>query len=155
MLLGLSATGFGSEVIASLRVGQPINVGPYQVVVDSVGIRAGPNYQETVAPMTIRSGGVIVAKIEPARRRFATRQMETTEAGIVTLNFGQIYISITDPADDGTIPARLYWKPLVTFIWLGAVLMAFAGVLSLADRRLRIGAPARARSGAGAVAAAE
>jgi cytochrome c-type biogenesis protein CcmF len=155
VLLGLSATGFGSEVIASLHVGQPINVGPYQVVVDSVAIRNGPNYQETVAPMTIRSGGVVVAKIEPARRRFATRQMETTEAGIVTLNFGQIYISITNPSEDGSIPARLYWKPLVTFIWLGAILMAFAGALSLADRRLRIGAPIRARSSAGAPAAAE
>jgi len=81
--------------------------------------------------------------------------METTEAGIATLDFGQIYISITDPAADGTIPARLYWKPLVTFIWLGAVLMAFAGMLSLADRRLRIGAPVRARASGPAVAAAE
>ena len=44
-------------------------------------------------------------------------------------------------------PARLYWKPLVTLIWLGALLMAFGGALSLADRRLRIGAPVRAARG--------
>ena len=84
-------------------------------------MRAGPNYQETVAPVTIRSGGVAIAKVEPARRRFSTRQMDTTEAGIATINLGQVYVSIGDPAEDGTIPARIYWKPLVTLIWLGAM----------------------------------
>ena len=68
-------------------------------------------------------------------------------------SFGQLYISIADPAADGSLPARLYWKPLVTLIWLGALLMAFGGAVSLADRRLRFGAPrarARPRGGDGA-----
>jgi cytochrome c-type biogenesis protein CcmF len=104
--------------------------------------------------MTIRSGGGVVTAIEPARRQFPTRQMATTQAGIATLHFGQIYVSIGDPDADGTIPARLYWKPLVTLIWLGACVMALGGALSLADRRLRFGAPARAKSGAAAAAVA-
>jgi len=149
-LLGLAATGFGAEAIASMRVGEPVTVGPYQVVINTVGERNGPNYREIVAPMTIRSGGAFVAAIEPARRQFATRQMATTEAGIATINFGQVYVSIGDPAADGTVPTRLYWKPLVTFIWLGACAMALGGALSLADRRLRFGAPARAKSAAAA-----
>jgi cytochrome c-type biogenesis protein CcmF len=152
-LLGLAATGFGAETIAAMRVGVPQTVGPYQIVIDTVGQRDGPNYHETVAPMTIRSGGAFAAMIEPARRQFATRQTATTQAGIATLDFGQIYVSIGDPAPDGTVPARLYWKPLVTFIWLGACVMALGGALSLADRRLRFGAPARAKSAAAAVAA--
>ena len=86
-LLGLAATGFGAETIASMRVGAPQTVGPYEIVVDTVGERTGPNYREIVAPMTIRSGGAVVATIEPARRQFATRQMATTEAGIATLAF--------------------------------------------------------------------
>jgi cytochrome c-type biogenesis protein CcmF len=153
LLLGLASTGFGAETIATMRVGAPQNVGPYEVVVDTVGTRDGPNYRETVAPMSIRSGGVVVALVEPARRQFATRQMATTQAGIATLNFGQVYISIGDPAADGSVPARLYWKPLVTLIWLGACVMAFGGAVSLADRRLRFGAPVRAKSAAAAVAA--
>jgi cytochrome c-type biogenesis protein CcmF len=152
LLLGLASTGFGAETIASMRVGAPVSVGPYEVVMDSVGIRGGPNYQETVARMTVRSGGAVVTTIEPARRQFAARQMATTQAGIATLNLGQLYVSISDPAADGSIPARLYWKPLVTLIWLGACCMALGGAVSLADRRLRFGAPARARAGA-AVAA--
>jgi cytochrome c-type biogenesis protein CcmF len=51
------------------------------------------------------------------------------------------------------VPARLYWKPLVTLIWLGGGAMALGGALSLADRRLRFGVAARARAGAVAAAA--
>jgi cytochrome c-type biogenesis protein CcmF len=147
-LLGLAATAFGAETIASMRVGEPQNVGPYQVVFSSIGARAGPNYSETVARADVRSGGAIVATVEPAKRFFSARQMSTTQAGIATLWFGQLYISIGDQTGDGAVAARLYWKPLVTFIWLGACLMAFGGALSLADRRLRIGAPAPARGAA-------
>lgn len=152
-LLGLAATGFGAETIVNMKVGAPAMVGPYEVTLDAVGQRGGPNYQEVVAKLTARSGGVVVATVEPARRMFGARKMATTQAGIVTINLGQLYISVADPNPDGSVPARLYWKPLVTMTWLGACLMAFGGVVSLADRRLRFGAPARAKAGAAAMAA--
>ena len=153
-LLGLAATAFGAETIATMHVGEPQSVGPYQVIFAIVAARPGPNYSETVAAADIRWGGAVVATVEPAKRFFAARQMSTTEAGIATLGFGQLYISIGDQTGDGVIAARLYWKPLVTLIWLGACLMALGGALSLADRRLRIGAPAPARTAAPPVAAA-
>jgi cytochrome c-type biogenesis protein CcmF len=62
---------------------------------------------------------------------------------LAPLQFGQVYVSIADPTGDGAVPARLYWKPLVTLIWLGGAAMALGGVLSLADRRLRFGVAAR------------
>ena len=147
-LLGLSGAGFGSEAIVTLHEGASQQVGPYEVTLDRVGERLGPNYQETATAMTVRYRGSIVATIEPARRQFASRQMTTTQAGLATLNFGQVYVSIADPAADGGVPARLYWKPLVTLIWLGGAAMALGGALSLADRRLRFGAAARARAAA-------
>ena len=147
-LLGLAGVGFGAEAIATLHKGVPQAVGPYEITLDSVGQRVGPNYKEAVAPMTVRSGGTVVARIEPARRQFAARGMTTTEAGLATLNFGQVYVSIADPTPDGAVPARLYWKPLVTLIWLGGAAMALGGALSLADRRLRFGVAVRARAGA-------
>jgi cytochrome c-type biogenesis protein CcmF len=153
VLLGLSATGFGAETIVSMRPGEPAEVGPYRVTYERLLSRAGPNYQETVARMNISLDGAPVTTLEPTRRNFGARKMETTEAGIATLWLGQLYISIADPAADGSLPVRAYWKPLVTLIWLGAVMMAFGGALSLADRRLRIGAPVRARSGAKTAAA--
>ena len=149
-LLGLASVGFGAETIAMMKPGAVQAVGPYQVSLDSIGDRPGPNYRETIATMTIRRDGVVVATIAPARRAFAARQMATTQAGIVTLNLGQVYAAIGDPNSDGAVAARLYWKPLVTLIWLGAIAMALGGALSLADRRLRVGAPAPARSAAAA-----
>ncbi len=148
VLLGLAATGFGAEAILSMRPGAPVKVGPYQVVLDSVSLRGGPNYREQVARMTISDSHGVVANLEPARRQFAARQMATTQAGIATIGLGQLYISISDPDASGGVPARLYWKPLVTLIWLGACCMALGGALSLADRRLRFGAPERAQAGA-------
>ena len=80
-LLGLAATGFGSEVVVSMKAGAPVEVGPYSLVIDVVGQRSGPNYREVVAHMTIRRDGAAVATTEPARREFSTRQMATTRSG--------------------------------------------------------------------------
>jgi cytochrome c-type biogenesis protein CcmF len=146
-LLGLSGLGIGAETITTLHKGVPERVGPYSITLDSVGERVGPNYKEAVASVTVRSGDAVVAEIAPARRQFASREMSTTQAGLATLNFGQVYVSIADPTSDGAVPARLYWKPLVTLIWLGGGAMALGGALSLADRRLRFGVAVRAKAG--------
>ena len=151
-LLGLSGLGFGAETIATLHKGVPAQVGPYSVTLNAIGERLGPNYKEAVASVTVRSGDAVVAEIAPARRQFASREMTTTQAGLATLQFGQVYVSIGDPGSDGAVPARLYWKPLVTLIWFGAAAMALGGGLSLADRRLRFGAGVRAKAGARALA---
>jgi len=148
-LLGLAATALGVETVASMRVGVPVQVGAYQVTLDSVTPRRGPNYQETVSHMTVlTSDGAVVATVEPSRRRFGVRGMSTTQAGIVTLGLGQFYASINDIDPRGDVPAQLFWKPLVTLIWLGGCVMALGGLLSVADRRLRVGAPTRARAAA-------
>jgi len=144
-LVGLAMTGFGAETIAAMKIGEPRMVGPYEIVFESLQPRVGPNYRDLVAKAAIRSRGTVVGEVESEKRFFPARQMSTTQAGIVTLDLGQIYISIGDETD-GAIAARLYWKPLVTLIWIGACVMAFGGMLSLADRRLRVGAPARARA---------
>ena len=83
--------------------------------------------------------------MEPSHRLFPTRQDTTSEAAIQTIWFSQLYVSLGDIAD-GAATVRIYYKPLVTFIWLGAILMAFGGLLSLSDRRLRVGAPRPARA---------
>ncbi|WP_296710012.1 heme lyase CcmF/NrfE family subunit [Rhodoblastus sp.] len=143
-LLGLAATGWGVEKIVAMKQGQTYDVGPYQLEVIGLTSQQGPNYKETLAHMSVRRDGQIVALIQPAKRFFTTRRMATTQAGIVTLNFGQIYVSIADQNESGSLDARLYWKPLVSLIWVGALVMAFGGGLSLSDRRLRVGVARRA-----------
>ena len=145
-LLGLAATGWGVERVVSLKPGAPVTLGPYVINVESVAPRAGPNYSEVVARTQVREGGRVVAMIEPSKRTFPARQMTTTQAGIATLGLGQVYVSVDERNADGGVEARLYWKPLVTFIWLGALTMAFGGALSLSDRGLRLGVARRRRA---------
>ena len=145
-LLGLAATGWGIERIVTLGQGTPVTVGPYQLTITRMFEREGDNYREAVASMTIAEAGVAVAAIEPARRFFAARKMATTQAGIATIALGQVYVSLGEPRADALVDVRIYYKPLVSLIWLGAVAMAFGGALSLSDRRLRIGVARRASS---------
>jgi cytochrome c-type biogenesis protein CcmF len=73
--------------------------------------------------------------------------MTTTEAALMTRGFSQLYLSLGDTHPDGSVAVRLYHKPLVLLIWLGAVVMVIGGAFSLSDRRLRVGAPKPARRG--------
>ena len=147
-LLGLAATGWGVEKIVSLKAGVNESLGPYEISVSDLTQRQGPNYSEMFARVDVRSAGKIVDHIEPSRRFYPTRKMTRTEAGIATLGLGQIYIALGEPNSEKGFDARLYWKPLVTLIWIGALMMAFAGALSLADRRIRIGVARRTRASA-------
>ena len=145
-LLGLAATGWGVETIIAMSPSTYYDVGPYKIAIEEISPRNGPNYSEIYAAMAVRYKGQTIAKIEPSKRFYQARQTQRSEAGIVTLGMGQVYASIGESHPDGTIDARLYWKPLVTLIWIGALVMATGGACSLADRRLRIGVARRARS---------
>jgi cytochrome c-type biogenesis protein CcmF len=141
------ASNFMSERILTMRPGHSITLGGKTVTFDDVVLRRGPNYDETVASFTVRSdGGTVLTVMEPTKRRFATRQTETTEAAIATFGTSQLYVSLGDIAPDKATVVRAYWKPFVTFIWLGALVMALGGTLSLSDRRLRVGAPRPAKA---------
>jgi cytochrome c-type biogenesis protein CcmF len=80
--------------------------------------------------------------------------MSTSEAALLTRGVSQLYISLGEPTADGGIAVRVYHKPWVLLIWYGPLLMAFGGLLSLSDRRLRVGAPKPAKQ-ARALQAAE
>ena len=95
--------------------------------------------------LTFRNCGATEAVLQPAKREFTARATTTTEAAIATFGFSQLYVSLGDTNADGAIAVRIFHKPLVLFIWWGPVLMAFGGLLSLSDRRLRVGAPKPAK----------
>ena len=74
--------------------------------------------------------------------------MTTTESALMTRGLSQLYLSLGDTEADGAIGVRIYYKPLVLLIWIGAVVMMLGGALSLSDRRLRVGAPKPAKQAA-------
>jgi cytochrome c-type biogenesis protein CcmF len=146
MVVGIVATtAWQTETILTMKPEDSATVGARTVTLDGFLSRAGPNYLENAVRFTVRRGGVEVAVIEPSKRRFSARATETTEAAITTFGLSQLYVSLGDIGDDGAVTVRIYWKPLVTLIWLGPVIMALGGLISLSDRRLRVGAPRPAR----------
>ncbi|MBA3446743.1 MAG: heme lyase NrfEFG subunit NrfE, partial [Pseudaminobacter sp.] len=87
--------------------------------------------------------GTTAGEIISSKRFYTARQMPTTEAGIKTMGLSQLYLSLGDETPDGGVVVRAWWKPLVTLIWIGGLVMMAGGAVSLMDRRLRVGAPSR------------
>jgi cytochrome c-type biogenesis protein CcmF len=145
-LLGIvGETQWGAERIAAMKPGESISLRHYDVTLQSLSPRRGPNYQEQIAHFIVRRNGEIIGVMEPSKRSFPVRQMTKTEAALMTRGTSQLYLSLGDADSTGAITVRLYHKPLVLLIWIGAVVMMAGGALSLSDRRLRIGAPRPAR----------
>jgi cytochrome c-type biogenesis protein CcmF len=138
-------TTWNSEYIATMKRGDTAVIAGYQLMLDGVLQQQGPNYREMAAQFSVRLDGEPLGIMTPSKRNFTTRGMSTTEAALLTRGVSQLYISLGDTAADGAIAVRIYHKPMVLLIWFGPVLMAFGGMLSLSDRRLRVGAPKPAR----------
>ncbi|WP_067341292.1 heme lyase CcmF/NrfE family subunit [Stappia indica] len=150
-LLGIVAvSAFQEEKVLTIRPGDSVEIADYTLNFSGLAHRTGPNYVDDVGHFDILRDGRQVAVADPAKRLYTARQMPTTEAGIVTFGLSQIYVSIGEVHADGGADIRLYHKPLVTLIWIGCLVMSFGGVLSLLDRRLRVGAPKPARRKAAA-----
>ncbi|WP_368508346.1 heme lyase CcmF/NrfE family subunit [Bradyrhizobium lupini] len=139
-------TTWNSEYIATMKQNDVAHVAGYDVKLDGLFQRQGPNFHEMIAEFNVSHDGEMLSVMTPSKRSFTTRGSSTTEAALLTRGASQLYISLGDATAEGAIAVRIYHKPLVLLIWWGPVLMAFGGVLSLSDRRLRVGAPKPARA---------
>ena len=147
-------TTWNSEYIGTMKEGDTTKIAGYELTMDGLTQRQGPNYRELVASFAVSLDRQKLSEMTPSKRNFTTRGgTGTTEAALLTRGVSQLYISLGDPTPNGGIAVRIYHKPLVLLIWFGPVLMAFGGVLSLSDRRLRVGAPKPAKAPRGLQAA--
>ncbi|MGS1095965.1 heme lyase CcmF/NrfE family subunit [Aquamicrobium terrae] len=143
-VLGLvGATSFGTESVLTMKPGQVTELSGKRVRFDNLTPVRGPNYTDERAHFSLLGpAGEVRREIWSSRRFYPVRQMNTTEAGISTLGFSQLYVSIGEQTEGGLV-VRLWWKPFVILIWGGGLVMMAGGTMSLLDRRLRVGAPAR------------
>jgi cytochrome c-type biogenesis protein CcmF len=154
VLAGIVATSlWKSEHILVMRPGEQVALADYTVRLESVAPYKGPNYDADRATFLLARGGQEIARLHPEKRRFPVAQSETTETAIRTNGVGDVYAVLGDPDGKGGWTVRLYYNPLAPWIWGGAVAMVLGGLVSLTDRRYRIGAPAR-RTVSGAAAPA-
>ena len=151
------STAWTEEKIVSARPGQSFEIAGYTIALDSVNQVSGPDYTATRADLRLLRDGREVAAMHPEKRFYPVENGAATGAAIHTNLLADVYAVIGDADGTGAYVLRLYHNPLVPWIWLGAVAMAFGGLVSLTDRRHRVGAPARrARRGdAARVQAAE
>ena len=144
-----------TEKIQVMRPGETIDVAGYAVTLKEVedGLR-GPNYTYSRATFEARKGDRLIAQMHPEKRVYIAPPQPTTKAALRSTLLGDLYVVLADPDEKGGYVTRLYYDPLVIWIFGGAGFMALGGVVSLTDRRHRIGAPVRKknRSGAGAAA---
>ncbi|MEI8178448.1 heme lyase CcmF/NrfE family subunit [Aestuariivirga sp.] len=134
------------EVIVALKPGESTPVGKYAVTFQGEGPLTGPNYSGRVGTFLLKEGDRELATLHSEKRIFRPSGMPTTEVGLYQTWHGDVYVVMGDETTGGARAMRMYYNPFVNFIWLGAAVMFAGGLLSISDRRYRVGAPKRAAS---------
>ncbi len=131
-LLGIvSVTTFGTENVLIMRPGDTAKVQDYTLRFEGLRPLTGSNFTENRGTFTLLdSSARTLGQIEPSKRFFPARQMPTTESGIRTLWFSQVYVALGDEPGDGSVVVRIWWKPDVTLIWYGALVMMVGALFS-------------------------
>ncbi len=145
-VLGIVTTmAFESERVQVMHPGETLEQNGYHVTYERSWTQPGPNYDELVSRYTLRKGGDVVGVMEPSKRAYRASGRPMSETSIATFGFSQVYFATGDNDENGGIVTRIYFKPLITLIWIGTLIMSLGGTLALFDRRLRVGAPVTAR----------
>jgi cytochrome c-type biogenesis protein CcmF len=141
---GIAGMSLAVGSVVAIQPGQTTHFAGYDWTLAGMHDEAGSNYKARVADLVVKYDGQTIAVLHPSRRSFVTQQVTTTDTAIESNGLRDLYTVLGDERDGKTV-LRLYVNPLAPWIWLGALVMAAGGGLSLADRRLRIGAPSRRR----------
>jgi cytochrome c-type biogenesis protein CcmF len=142
---GIAGSSFSSEVIAAMQPGSSRDLAGYTVGFQGVRAEPGKDTNDVVGTVTIRRDGRPVAVLHPIRRTFPRQQQTLSETAIHTNLLANFYVAIGDQDAQGAWTIRAYYQPLVPWIWLGGLVMAFGGIVSLSDRRWRVGIAKRVR----------
>jgi len=136
-ILGMASdSAFTQEKLAAARPGDRVEVGPWLVEFRDVTPIAGPNWTALEGELRA-SRGSGVAVLKPQSRYFSEPPTNTNEAAIDTSWNGQLYAVLGEQDEQGRWQLRLWWKPFVTLIWLGGILIALGGLLALVGRLVR------------------
>ena len=154
MVIGIVATtAWQSEKILVMRPGDRTEIAGYELTYRGAVPNQGPNWREQAGILQVSHNAQSLAELLPSKRTYDMPAQTTSEAGIYAAWAGDLYAVLGDETPDGGRVVRLYFNPLVKWIWFGAIIMALGGGLSLSDRRLRVGAPRKARPAPRPVAA--
>ena len=134
-LFGMASEGaFTQERLAAVAPGGSEQVGDFTFTLQSVNPVAGPNWTAIEARIAVSRDGGTPVILTPQARNFWSPPQSTSESALLTRWNGQLYAVIGNQAADGRWQIRMWWKPFVTFIWYGGLLIALGGVLAIIGR---------------------
>ena len=133
-------TAYQLEQDVRMDVGDTVNAGGYSFRFNGITRIAGPNYEAARAEIEVSRNGNVINKMYPEKRSYTASGNVMTETAIDSGLFRDLYISLGEPVSGGAWSVRVYYKPFVSWIWGGAVLMALGGGLALSDRRYALAA---------------
>ena len=134
-----SESAFTSERLAAVAVGDSEEVAGWTIELESVAPVAGPNWTAIEARLMARRGDEEPTILAPQARNFWSPPQPTSESALITRWDGQLYAVIgdqagVDEAGNQRWQLRVWWKPFVTLIWYGGILVALGGILSMIGR---------------------
>jgi cytochrome c-type biogenesis protein CcmF len=138
-------TSYQTEKDVKMNIGDTVSVGGYDFRLNNLAQYQGPNYQAVRADVEVTRNGAQVATLNPEKRSFTTAQSVTSETAIDRSIWRDLYVSLGDEVSDGAWTVRVYHKPLVNWIWGGALLMAIGGGFAVTDRRYSLASRKLAR----------
>ncbi|MGF1525994.1 MAG: heme lyase CcmF/NrfE family subunit, partial [Candidatus Competibacterales bacterium] len=128
----------GVELDVRLGANSRAEVGPYTFeMIQLQEDVQGPNYITTMATVTISKEERLIATVVPEKRYYTVAQMPMTEVGLRPGFWQDFYVALGEPLPDGSWAVRVQVKPLVRWIWLGALIGALGGLMAILDRRYR------------------
>ncbi len=137
-IIGVAVTSsFSSERDVRLGPGDSEELAGYRFQFDGVRAHAGPNYSAERGQVRVFRGDKLVATLLPEKRLYPIQAQPMTEAAIDVGFTRDLYVALGEQLDDGSWAVRLYYKPLIRWIWLGPIFMALGGLLAASDRRYR------------------
>ncbi|NNC37424.1 MAG: heme lyase CcmF/NrfE family subunit [Hyphomonadaceae bacterium] len=137
-MVGITAMSvWGAENAGVLKIGESLKVASYEYKLETIDAGRRDNFEYLQAGVAVSKDGELLSTLTTERRFYPIRNMVTSEAGIRVRQSANLYVGIGEGnQNDGWI-IRAYYHPYVCWIWIGALFMAFAGFISLADSRLR------------------
>ena len=141
--IGLAVFVLGATVVESNNLEQELVMSPGQVVklknyqfkLNQLSEYEGPNYTSVKADFVIYRNDEIIAEVFPEKRLYNSSEMPMTEAGIAPKINGDLYITLGNLISENKWSVRIYFKPMVRLIWLGAILMFIGGIISILTRK--------------------
>jgi cytochrome c-type biogenesis protein CcmF len=149
--LGVAFFVFGVTITSAFSIetdhrmvpGEPVEVAGFDFELRNLRNVKGPNFDAIQGEIDISKDGEFIAQLRPQERTYRVQTSPMTEAGILATWNRDLFVALGEPLGEEAWSVRLQYKPMIRFIWLGCLIMAFGGIVAASDRRYRLTAKAK------------